>query len=520
MAAALARPNVVVRLVTLIAVALIAVVLVSVVGGGRVYVLKLQLANASGLRPGSQVLLGGVSVGTVDSLRINRSGLVVAELHLNPDQVHVGRGASAGLVAANLLGEEYVALKPGDRSAPLPSGTALPQSATTQPTELDQIVGVLNGGTRARLAILLREAGVAVAGRRSDIGAILRQFPLSLTAATTLLRTMVQNTHTLADLVARSDQFISRMNAFGGPLKQVIGAAAGASETLAAQSRALGQTVRAAPTTLTTIRTFVLNLGNTAGNLRVPVGELARDARPLNKLLAAVKPFTAAAVPTLDRAAAVAPTLTRLARRATPSVAAAVPMLASLQRIAGLAQPLSAWIGLSAQDIVGIMNGWSRAIQFRDGISHVFNANLYLNPSIVLNIADQGASPMQKCQNLLDVLNPGLLRGMALLNAALGQRRTGCSVLASAPARTAPVPGPHRPTAPPPPAVPARSPASGPIAAARTGLGKVLGGVTGALGAVSAGLGKTIGQAGSTLQSGAGQAGSSLHNLLGYLFGK
>ncbi|MHB8694481.1 MAG: MlaD family protein [Solirubrobacteraceae bacterium] len=518
MSTAIARPKLVVRLVTLLAAALSAVVLVSVLGGGRVYALKLALRNASGLRPGSQVLLGGVPVGTVDSLGVNVRGVVIAELHLNSDQVHVGRGASASIVAANLLGEEYVALKPGDSSSPLPSGTILPQSATAVPTELDQIVNVLNGSTRARLAVLLHEAGIAVAGRRSDIAAILRQFPLSLTAATALLRTMVQNTHTLADLVTSSDQFISRMNAYGAPLKHVIGAAAGAARTLATRSQALREAVRGAPATLITIRTFLHNLGNTAGNLRMPVGELATDAQPLNQLLAAVKPFTRAAVPTLNRAAAVAPTLTQLARRATPTVAAAVPTLASLQRIAGLAQPLSAWVGLSAQDIIGIMNGWSRAIQFRDGVSHVFNANIYLNPSIVLNIADQGATPMQKCRNLLDVLNPGLLRGMALLNAAIGQRRTGCAALAPTP--PALVIGVHRPAAQAPAAAPVKAPPPSPVAAAGAGLRKVLGGVTGALGAVTAGLGKTVTQTATGLQGGVSQAGSSLHNLLGYLFGK
>jgi virulence factor Mce-like protein len=518
MSTAIARPKVVVRLVTLVAAALSVIVLVSVLGGGRVYVLRLALSNASGLRPGSQVLLGGVPIGTVDSLGVNRSGVVIAQLHLNPDQVHVGRGASAGIVAANLLGEKYVALKPGDGNAPLPSGTLLPQSATAAPTELDQIVDVLNGGTRARLAVLLQEAGVAVAGRRSDIAAVLRQFPLSLTAATTLLRTMVQNTHTLADLVTRSDQFISRMNAFGGPLKQVIGSAAGAAQTLAARSQALRQAVRGAPATLITIRTFLHNLGNTAGNLRTPVGELAGDAQPLDQLLAAVKPFTRAAVPTLDRAAAVAPILTRLALRATPTVAAAVPTLASLQRIAGLAQPLSAWVGLSAQDIIGIMNGWSRAIQFRDGVSHVFNANLYLDPSIVLNIADQGASPMQKCQNLLGVLDPGLLRGMALLDAAIADRRVGCSALAPMP--PAAVLKAPRPALKAPAAAPANPLPVPPAAAPGAGLGKVLGGATAALGAVTAGLGKTVTQASPALQGGVSQAGSSLHSLLGYLFGK
>jgi phospholipid/cholesterol/gamma-HCH transport system substrate-binding protein len=520
MTVALTRSNVVIRVVTAIAAALIVVVLVSVLSGGRSYVLKLMMSNASGLRSGSQVLLGGVPVGTVGSLGMTRSNVVVADLDLNPDQVRVGRGASASIVAANLLGEEYVALKPGDPRVSLPSGTVLPESATTLPTELDQIVDVLDGGTRARLVVLLREAGVAVAGRQGDVGAILRQFPPSLTAATTLLTTMVQDNHTLAGLVAQSDQFIARMDSVGRPLKQVIGAAAGASHTLAERATALREAVSGAPATLSTIQTFVHNLGDTASNLTSPVGELADDAQPLDRMLAAVKPFTKAAVPTLNRAAAVAPTLASLAHQATPTVRTAVPTIASLQRIAQLAQPLSAWLGLSAQDIIGIMNGWSRAIQFRDGVSHVFNANLYLDPNIVLNIADQGSSTLQKCENLLDVRAAGLLRAMAQLSQAIGDRQAGCSTLVPAPHRAAHVVTRRHSVPPPPAAAPATNPKPSPVHDAGAGVGKLLGGVTAALGGVTDGIGKTVTQAGTTLRGGVTQAGSSLHNLLGYLLGK
>jgi phospholipid/cholesterol/gamma-HCH transport system substrate-binding protein len=514
MSAALTRPVVVVRLVMLAAGALIVVVLVSVIGGSSSYVLKLQMSNASGLRPGSQVLLGGIPVGTVDSLSLDHSNVVIADLHLNPDQVRVGRGASTSIVAANLLGEEYVALKPGPRSASLPSGTTLPQSATTLPTELDQIIDVLDGGTRARLAVLLREAGLAVAGRQGDVGAILRQFPLSLTAATTLLRTMVSDNHTLADLVGRGERFIARMNAFGTPLKQAIGAAAGATRTLADRAAALRQTVSGAPATLTTIQTFVHNLGDTAANLTSPAGELAGDAPRLQRLLAAVRPFTRAAVPTLNRAAAVAPTLTRLAKRATPLVKASLPAVFSLQRIATLARPLSAWLGLSAQDTVAIMSNWARAIQFRDGVSHVFNANFYLDPSIVLNIADQGAPPLQKCENLLDVKNAGLLRGMAELAKAAALRRTGCSQLAPTPERASNVGSRHRPTAHGPARAPAGTAPASPASrstgnGAGTGVGRLLGGP-----------GKTVTPAASAPPGGASDPVSQIQTLLAYLLDK
>jgi hypothetical protein len=75
-----------------------------------------------------------------------------------------------------------------------------------------------------------------------------------------------------------------------------------------------------------------------------------------------------------------------------------VPTVTSLARIAQLAKPLTYWLGLSVQDLLGLMNGWDRAIQYRDGLGHVFHAEIGISPSIVVNLtkafglaADKGA---------------------------------------------------------------------------------------------------------------------------------
>lgn len=423
MSTALNRSNVIARGIAVVAAAILLVVLIEISGGSS-YTLKLALANASGLRSGSQVLLGGVEVGKVERLDVNRRNVVIATLKLSQGDVRVGAGASAAIVAANLLGEKYVALKPGNSKRPLPSGTTLSQAATILPTDLDQVVDVLDGGTRARLAILLDEAGMAVAGRKSDVSALLRQLPLSLTAGTHLLDTTVADNHTLADLVSQSNHFISVVNGQSRDLKRVIGASDGAARTLALRASDLAKVVAGAPEALRTYARFADYAGHDLLLLH-PALLAARSAAPaLDQLLQQVKPFTLAAVPALNRAAAVAPTLTRLAVQGTPTVKQAVPMLSALQHVASLSKPLSAWLGLSAGDLINITGDWASAIQFRDGASHIFNGEFYLDPSLILNAADKGATPAQKRQNLLDVRNPAYLRAMGLLGEAAKLRAT------------------------------------------------------------------------------------------------
>jgi phospholipid/cholesterol/gamma-HCH transport system substrate-binding protein len=527
----MSRPNLIARGVMLVAAALAVLVVVIVASGGSSYALKLELANASGLRPGSQVLLGGVSVGTVGSLSLDSHNVVVAELDLNKGDVRIGQGVRANIVAANLLGEVYVALSPGDQSRPLPAGTTLPVSATTVPTDLDQIVNVLDSPTRARLAVLLREAGIAVAGRRADVSAILRQFPLSLSAATQLLDTMVRDNHTLADLLSSSDGFISRINQQSSDLKQVISSSAGATTTLAIQAGNLARTVQGVDSVERTFTNFFVQITPEIYRLVPVANQLTQTAPRLNELLRAVKPFTRAAVPTLNQAAAVAPDLTRLAVRATPTVKAAVPTLASLQNLAKLGRPGSDWLGLSANDLVSIIANWSKAVQYRDGIGHVFGGEIYLDPQIVLGVANKGATAAQRAHNLLDVLNPAIVRTLGISGAQAAARKLlagAGSVIKKVTSFPTPHPAPSStpagPTRKAPPATgsgagtnPVLSPVNKGLGAVTSGLGGLLGGLVGGL-THHAATG-TTGTTGPSGHAGSTSAGSGLGGLLHYLLG-
>jgi ABC-type transporter Mla subunit MlaD len=348
------------------------------------------MTNANGVRPGSQVLLGGVAVGTVRSVDLGPRNSVIADLSLNPKLITVGSGVSASIIAANLLGEEYVSLKPGNPNAPLPSGTLLAPSRITLPTDLDQIINVFDTSTRQRLAILINETGIAVAGRRSDVSATLRQLPLSAEAATSLLTQLVQDNHTLAGVVANSNQFIARINQQKADLGHVIDAASGAATTAAAQAGNLRQTLIDAPIALRALRSFITNVGRTASGLTPAAGQIAASAGPLNTLLGQVRPFERAAVPALSEAASVSPLLTKLADKGTPIVRPALPTVNALAKISRVAYPLTYWLQVALPDVLAVMQGWSRSIQFRDGLGHVFHAEVDISPDVVVNLSKFG----------------------------------------------------------------------------------------------------------------------------------
>jgi phospholipid/cholesterol/gamma-HCH transport system substrate-binding protein len=394
----LTRPSLIARAVSLAAAAVTVIVVILLLQGGPTYTLKLDMANANGIRPGSQVLLGGVSVGTVGSIDLGPHDRVIETLALDPKQIRIGRGATAHLLAANLLGEEYVALQPGNPAQPLPSGSTLPISAVTVPTDLDQIINVLDSDTQTALATLINEAGVAFAGRKRSVSAILRQIPLSVPLATNLLTQLVHDNHTLADVIASGNQLITRVDLQRSDLGHLIGSASGAARSAALRAGQLRQSLIAAPRALGTIQRLLVSAGATARALTRPAGEIAATAAPLDLVLREIGPFQRAAVPALNRAAAVAPLLTRLGEQATPTVRRAVPTLTAVSNTAKILQPLSYWLGADIgtgpgiDGVLGVIQGWAQAIQFRDGLGHEFQGQVNLDPSLIVKLANMGTT--------------------------------------------------------------------------------------------------------------------------------
>ncbi|MHB8693258.1 MAG: MlaD family protein [Solirubrobacteraceae bacterium] len=367
---------------TAIAVSIVAVLAFS--GGGSSYYVSVPLANAYGLTDGSAVRLGGTDQGTV-KLRLTGRDQVVADLRLDPSAGRVGKDARVVVVAADFLGQKRVELIPGHpQSDPAPSGYALPASSVSAPTDLDQVLGIFGPRTRTRAMILLDAAGQAVLGRRVDIQTLLGELPTGLGFATSFLGELTTDNATMRALVTRSDGFVAQAASQGVALKRMIDAFAGTATTIAARRGELAQTLARAPRTLAELRSFSQDLSVTAGDLG-PAARLVTSVSPyLSSTLAQVDGFRRAANPTLIRATALAPDLSRLAVGATPVLRSAVPTALALANVATSLPPVSHALDHSADNIIAIVQNWSRAIQFRDGLGHVFRGEASVSPDLLI----------------------------------------------------------------------------------------------------------------------------------------
>ena len=342
------------------------------------YKVRFQLNTANGLRKGSPVKVGGVTVGTIKSFKIGPGDYPIAEANLDAKKAHVGRGASARIVTTNLLGSKVLELIPGQGR--LPSGTLIPRARISTPVDLDQVLDVLGPDTRSRLAVLINEAGAAVTGRKMDFNQALDLLPQDLHAGTRLLDQVVTDNHSLRDAVAASSQFVSRVAQERAQLSRLVGSAGQTMQAVATQHQALSETLTRAPGTLQSLQRFLGDLRTTTQPLGPAARAITATAPGLTSTLAQLGPFQRAADPALQQAIKAAPALMRLGDQATPVIRHANPTLGSLATFSTQLAPLSRTLNLSIDDTLGLIEGWARAIQDRDGVGHMFHGKATIGP--------------------------------------------------------------------------------------------------------------------------------------------
>jgi phospholipid/cholesterol/gamma-HCH transport system substrate-binding protein len=381
------------RIAALAALALVAIAAAAIVnGGGNPYQVRAVFADTGGLVTGFRVRIDGAPVGTVSSLRLDHQDHVVATLDLDRSAAPVGRNATVTVRAADLLGEKFVDLQPGNRQDPAPSGTEIPISRTGLAVELDDVLNSLDLTTRGALRAFLDETGTAFAGRGGDLASLLAVLPPSLDQTRQLLAQLGQNNGALGNLVSESDRVVASVTAQRATLGHLVGSASDTLNTLASKRAQLASTVADAPATLTALRRALAALERAAIPLGPAATGLAQTAPPLTATLRELPSVTAAAKPTLATIRQISPTLITLATRGTPVVRRLKPLTSQLATFSSSLSPVTSTLDRGAADVLGLMEGWSRSTQGRDAAGHVFRFGLTVSPATFGSLAALFAS--------------------------------------------------------------------------------------------------------------------------------
>jgi len=382
-------------LAALAAVAL-AVLAVTLPGGDDPYRFKLVLDNANGLRKGTSVRVGDIDAGKVRDVRLGNGDKVLVDVDLDPGEGPIGRDARVAVSSLNLLGQRFLSLDKGNVDRPAPSGVTLASSRVGESTDLDQVLNSLDSSTRARLGILLNEAGLALTGRKDDVRLLIGELPSTLPEITTLLERLTADNRSLGQVVDHGDRFIARLNSRRRDLLDLLDSARETSATFATKRRQLEATLAQAPGMLRTTQTLLADVRQTSAPLGPAARNLVKTAAPLESTLKSLKPFTKAVDPVLDEARDVSPSLTRLATGATPVIRSAATTAGKLDQFATSAKPATATLNDSVGNLIAILDNWSRALQYRDSLSHTFRGEPSITSNTVESLVDRLMGPPAK----------------------------------------------------------------------------------------------------------------------------
>ncbi len=169
--------------------------------------LHMHLAASSfgALNPAAAVYLGGIKVGTVQSIRTDR-GQSMLDVSIDPAyRDHIHQDASATIRGHGLLGPQYVDLD-GGRAGTMPDGGTIPPGRVKVAVQLDEVLNTLQPDVRENLKTLLVELSKGSDGRGEDVNSAIHALGQSHAQLQTVAGTLRGRDQDLADFFTYSEQ--------------------------------------------------------------------------------------------------------------------------------------------------------------------------------------------------------------------------------------------------------------------------------------------------------------------------
>ena len=291
------------------------------------YRLSAEFDQAVLLANQADVRISGVSVGKVVSVGLDkRTGLTRAVMQIDSRYAPRPADTRAVLRAKTLLGETYIQLSAGSRTAPkLPDGAALPRAQVAPTVQLDQILSTFDPATRHAFEVWQQQEGIALTGRGEDLNAALAELYPFATNVDRVLAVLNRQGAATTTFLHDTGVVFSALSRSPGQLQGFIKNSNATFAATAAEDVALADTVRAFPPFLVQTRSTINR-----------VQRFAQTAKPL------IDEFRPAAVqlsPALQGTAVLAPELRGVMVNIGPLTSAARTGIPALENFLNYSVP-------------------------------------------------------------------------------------------------------------------------------------------------------------------------------------
>jgi virulence factor Mce-like protein len=295
--------------------------------GPKGYEISAEFDQAEDLGSQADVRISGVNVGKVIGVsQDRRTGLTRAVLEIDPQFAPRPADTRAILRQKTLLGETYVELSPGSRSAgELPDHGALPQGQVAPTVQLDQILSTFDPATRQAFMTWMQQQGTALTGRGQDLNAALAELAPFATNVDRVLAVLNRDSAATSTLLRDGGQVFSAIARSPAALQQLVNNSNSAFSATAAQAGALAATIRAVPAFLNA--------------QRLTIDRVKRFSVTTKPLIDELRPAAVQLTPALKATAALAPQLRSLLVNEGPLTRASRVGIPALERFLDTSVP-------------------------------------------------------------------------------------------------------------------------------------------------------------------------------------
>jgi phospholipid/cholesterol/gamma-HCH transport system substrate-binding protein len=269
--------------------------------GGTSYRVNLTLDNASQLVKGNQVKVGGVAVGSVDSIDLGHDGRARVALTIDDGGVaplHDGSRAEVRSASLSGVANRYVALTPGPvNRGEIADGGSIPAEDTSAEVDLDEVLNTLDPATLRDLKLLTRNGASGLAGRGEELGRTIHALNPALAQVSGIEQEVLRDQDVFTRFLVESADVVSAVATRPAALERLVGSGRATLDELASRDAALDHLLQRAPATLRQANTTLVNLRSTLTDLDPALIEARPAAAPLADFLAKLRPVARRARP-------------------------------------------------------------------------------------------------------------------------------------------------------------------------------------------------------------------------------
>ena len=330
------------------------------------YRFDVAVPEATTLAEQADVRIAGVSVGKVVAKELDKkSSRTLATIELERKFAPIRQGARAMLRQKTLLGETYVELHPGPKTAPeIPEEGRLDDVQVEETVEFDEFLEIFPEETRRAFRRLQANGAATIEGRGRDLNDALGNLGPFAESGSDLLQVLDRRKSALRALVRETGSTFEAFTRDEQALRSFLGDTARWFQATAAERENLAEAIRIFPTfldeskaTLARLETFARDTDPLVRDLRPVARDLQPTLRDLRRAAPDLRTFFTA-LPAVTRASETGlPALNQFLGGLTPALDAAGPFFAQLNPILNFLEiyngKVSDFLGLGTWALAG-----------------------------------------------------------------------------------------------------------------------------------------------------------------------